>query len=206
MARFADELADFNPRSWLSRYRRTSLGYMTKMVLFYHGIGIGLGLAGNAIVEILVPGYEEPSVPHSLLGVLGAGPIEEALFFGIPFYVSGHPYVMLVTGSLWALLHIFNTPAVELANLAFGNWLFAVPSLFLSLRLWASGKGWFAVLAHSVWNGAIFATGCTAGEFQCSVVDSLWLANVETIAESGAFLAITYALYRWRQKRERQPA
>jgi hypothetical protein len=201
VARFADELADFNPRSWLLKYRRTSLGYMTKMVLFYHAIGIGLGIAGTAIIELLVPGYEEPSVPRSLIGVLGAGPMEESLFFGIPFYVSGHPYAMLVTGSFWALLHVINTPVIEVTSLSYANWLFAVPSLFLSLRLWASGKGWFAVLAHSAWNGIIFASGCAAGEIECTLTYGSFEADFWTVVQSAILVGITFALYRWRQRK-----
>src|SRR5215213_7146278 len=49
--RFSEEKADFHPRSWLSKYRRTSLGYLTKMLLFYHGIGILLLLAVTPVIE-----------------------------------------------------------------------------------------------------------------------------------------------------------
>lgn len=201
--RFADEKADFNPRSWLTKYRRNSIGYITKMLFFYHGIGIGLLLAGTAVVEQLVPDYEEPSLPRSLIGVLVAGPIEETLFFGIPFYVFNSSHALIVTGAIWAALHIFNTPNVELASLAFGNWLFVVPSLFFSLRTWASGKGWFAVVVHSAWNGAFFAAGCGAGEFSCTAIEEDAIFNAGSIALSAALLGGTYALYRWRSRKVR---
>ncbi|HZA48387.1 MAG TPA: hypothetical protein VE521_05615, partial [Nitrososphaera sp.] len=67
--RFTEEKADFHPRSWLSKYRRTSLGYLTKMLLFYHGIGILLLLAVTPLIEHILPDYEQPSIPRSLLSV-----------------------------------------------------------------------------------------------------------------------------------------
>ncbi|NWG37032.1 CPBP family intramembrane glutamic endopeptidase [Nitrososphaera sp.] len=201
--RFADEKADFDPRSWLRKYRRNSIGYITKMLFFYHGIGIGLILAGTAVIEQLVPDYEEPSVPRSLIGVLAAGPIEESLFFGIPFYVFNSSHALIVTGAIWAALHIFNTPNVELASLAFGNWLFVVPSLFFSLSTWASGKGWFAVVVHSAWNGIFFAAGCGTGELACTTLEEDAVFNAGSMALSAAFLAGTYVLYRWRSRKAR---
>jgi hypothetical protein len=201
--RFANERADFNPRSWLSKYRRTSIGYLVKMLIFYHGVGVGLLLAGTAILEVLIPDYEEPSVPRSLLTVLVAGPIEETLFFGLPFYVFGNAYSVLLTGSIWAVLHIFNTPTFELTSLAFGNWLFVVPSLFFSLRTWVSGKGWFSVLVHSAWNGVFFGAGCATEEMTCSVADENMFLNLGVIALSAGLLAGTYILYRVKEKRKR---
>jgi hypothetical protein len=202
--RFADELADLHPKSWLTGFRRNSVGYLAKMLLFYHGIGIGLLLAGTAILSALVPGYEEPSIPRSLIGVLAAGPIEETIFFGIPFYVFGSPHAMIITGPVWAFLHIFNTENVELAQLAFGNWLFVVPSLFFSLRTWASGKGWFAVATHSAWNGVFFGAGCASGDIACTVLEQDMLYNAGYVALSAALLGGAYVLHMWRtRKRER---
>src|SRR5215813_5539850 len=100
--RFADELADFYPKSWLTRFRHTSPWYLVKMLLFYHGIGFLLLLVGTYLIEGLYPNSEEPRIPRSLVGVLAAGPLEETIFFGIPFYVLGSPFSMLVTGSIWA--------------------------------------------------------------------------------------------------------
>ncbi|WP_337862282.1 CPBP family intramembrane glutamic endopeptidase [Nitrososphaera sp.] len=202
--RFADELADLHPRTWLTRFRKNSVGYLAKMLFFYHGIGLLLLLAGTAVIEYLIPGYEEPSLPRSLIGVLAAGPIEETIFFGIPFYLLGSSHAVIVTGALWAILHIFNTPSVELAQLAFGNWLFVVPSLFFALRTWASGKGWFAVATHSAWNGIFFGAGCAAGEIQCSILEKDMLFNAGMAALSAALVAGTYVLYRWRKKKEEE--
>lgn len=203
--RFADEIADLHPRSWLSGFRRNSVGYLAKMLFFYHGIGIGLLLVGMVILQLIVPGYEEPSIPRSLIGVLAAGPIEETIFFGIPFYVFGSPHALIVTGSVWAFLHIFNTQNTEFAQLAFGNWLFVIPSLFFSLRTWASDKGWFAVATHSAWNGVFFGVGCAAGDIRCIVLeeeDALY--NAGYVALSAALLGGTYVLYRWRNRKRKR--
>jgi hypothetical protein len=202
--RFADEKADFHPRSWLSKYRRTSVGYLTKMLFFYHGIGIGLLLLGSAVIEQVLPDYQEPDIPRSLLSVLAAGPLEETIFFGIPFYVFGNAYLVLATGIVWAGTHIFNTTTFEVNTLAFGNLLFVLPSLFFSLRTWVSGKGWFSVVIHSAWNGVFFAAGCSAGEFACTAVDSDISAMLITVALSAGLIAATYVLYKRRENKERQ--
>jgi len=201
--KFADEKADFHPRSWLSRYRRTSIGYLTKMLFFYHGIGIGLLLVGSAVIEQTVPDHEEPSLPHSLFGVLVAGPFEETLFFGIPFYLFGNAYLVLATGVIWAGTHVFNTTAYEINSLAFNNMLFVLPSLFFSLRTWVSGKGWFAVVTHSAWNGIFFAAGCSSGEFTCTAIDDTSNSMI-SVALSAGLIAATYALYKRRENKERQ--
>lgn len=201
---FADEKADFHPRSWLSKYRRTSIGYLTKMLFFYHGIGIGLLLAGSAIIEQVLPEHEEPSIPRSLSGVLAAGPIEETIFFGIPFYVFGNAYSVLVTGAVWVGIHLLNTDTLSVNSLAFGNLLFVLPSLFFSLRTWVSGKGWFSVATHSAWNGVFFAAGCAAGEFECTAVDADISATVISVALSAGLIAATYVLYKRRESKERQ--
>jgi CAAX prenyl protease-like protein len=202
--RFADEKADFHPRSWLSKYRHTSIGYLTKMLLFYHGIGIVMLLVGSAVIEQVLPDHNEPSIPRSLSGVLAAGPLEETIFFGIPFYIFGNAYSVLVTGAVWVVVHLLNTDTLSINNLAFGNLLFVLPSLFFSLRTWVSGKGWFSIVAHSGWNGVFFAAGCSTGEFKCTAVDSDISTAAISVALSVALIAATYVLYKRRESKERQ--
>jgi membrane protease YdiL (CAAX protease family) len=197
--RFTEEKADFHPRFWLSKYRRTSVGYLTKMLLFYHGIGILLLLVGTAIVEQVLPDYEQPNIPRSFVSVIAAGPIEETIFFGIPFYIFGNAYSVLVTGVVWVGIHLLNTDTLSIDNLAFGNLLFVLPSLFFSLRTWISGKGWFSVVTHSAWNGIFFAAGCFVGEFTCTVIDRDINVTVISIVSSIGLLGVTYALYRRRR-------
>ncbi len=200
--RFVEEKADFHPRSWLSKYKRTSVGYLTKMLLFYHGIGILLLLAVTPLIEQVLPDYEQPSIPRSLLLVLAAGPLEETIFFGIPFYVFGNAYFVLATGAIWVGIHLFNTDTLSVNSLAFGNLVFVLPSLFFSLRTWLSGKGWFSVVTHSAWNGIFFSAGCSAGEFSCTAVESDISATVTTIVLSGGLLGVTYLLYKRRENKE----
>jgi hypothetical protein len=201
--RFSEEKADFHPRSWLSKYRRTSLGYLTKMLLFYHGIGILLLLAVTPVIEQVLPDYEQPSIPRSLLSVLAAGPLEETIFFGIPFYIFGNAYSVLATGAVWVGIHVLNTDTLSVNSLAFGNLLFVLPSLFFSLRTWVSGKGWFSVVAHSAWNGIFFAAGCSVGEFTCTAIDIDISTTAISIALSGVLLGVTYVLYRRKENKER---
>lgn len=84
-----DIKTDMNPKSWLSKYRRTSVGYLTIMFLFYFGISLILYyVIGVFIIENLIPNYEPPLIVLSLDLAVTAGPIEDTLFFGIPFYAS----------------------------------------------------------------------------------------------------------------------
>ncbi len=200
--RFIEEKADFHPRSWLSKYRRTSVSYLTKMLLFYHGIGILLLLAVTPLIEQALPDYEQPSIPRSLLSVLAAGPLEETIFFGIPFYIFGNAYYVLLTGAVWVGIHLLNTDTLSVNSLAFGNLLFVLPSLFFSLRTWVSGKGWFSVITHSAWNGIFFSAGCSVGEFTCTAIEREISASVISIALSAGLLGVTYMLYRRRKAKE----
>jgi membrane protease YdiL (CAAX protease family) len=203
--RFADEKADFHPKSWLSRFRRNSIGYLTVMLLFYHGVGVVLLLGGMTLIELALPSHEEPTVERSLISVIAAGPIEESIFFGIPFYVFGNAYSVLVTGGIWAAMHVLNTPNIlDINSLSFGNLFFVIPSLFFSLRTWASGKGWFSVVAHSAWNGIFFGAGCTTGEFACTALDNELEGTLFWVLLSAGLLTATYILYRKRESKERQ--
>ncbi|MDQ3836994.1 MAG: CPBP family intramembrane metalloprotease [Thermoproteota archaeon] len=202
--RFTEEIADFHPRSWLSKYRRTSIGYLTKMLLFYHGIGILLLLAITPIIEQILPDYEQPSVPRSLLAVLAAGPLEETIFFGIPFYIFGNAYSVLVTGVIWVGIHLLNTDTLSVNSLAFGNLVFVLPSLFFSLRTWISGKGWFSVITHSAWNGIFFSAGCSAGEYTCTAIERDLSATAMSVALSVVLVGVTYVLYKRKENKDRK--
>jgi hypothetical protein len=193
-----------NPRTWLSTYRRTSIGYLTMMLIFYHGIGVLLMLAGMSVTQQLISNYKAPSIPLSIISVLSAGPIEETVFFGIPFYLFGNHFAALAGGVIWASLHILNTNAINISNLAYANWFFVVPSLFFSLRTWISGKGWFAIVTHSIWNAIFFTLGCISGEASCvkySVKESLTM-GISSIMLSGALLGLTYILYKRKRDKE----
>ena len=174
------------------------------MLLFYHGIGIILLLIGSAAVQQIIPEHKEPSVPRSLSGVIAAGPLEETVFFGIPFYVFGNGYSVLVTGAIWVGVHLFNTDTLSINNLAYGNLFFVLPSLFFSLRTWISGKGWFSIITHSAWNGIFFAAGCSTGEFKCTAADNELSTTMLSAGLSAGLILATYMLYKRRKNRERQ--
>ena len=192
-----DLMKDFHPLRWTSKYRRTTVPYLIIMVLFYHAIGVLVLAAGSLLIQNVIRDYNEPSIPITIVSVLFAGPIEETLFFGIPLYATGSHIVVLAGGIIWAMIHILNTPTVQLNALAYTNWLFVIPSIFLSFRTWISGKGWFAVVSHSTWNIVFFTLGCTSGEFPCNVFyDKNGFSDIMMISIGSLLVALTYFLYR----------
>lgn len=166
------------------------------MVLFYHLIGFIIMAIGSVIVDLVVNNYDEPTIPLTVTSVIFAGPFEETIFFGIPFYLTGNNLVTFAGGVIWASLHILNTPTVQVSSLAYLTWLFVTPSIFASLRTWISGKGWFAIIAHSIWNLIFFAAGCTNGEFPCRIVNEKdLLIDIAYVSTSIVFILLTYFLY-----------
>lgn len=187
-------IIDSNPLRWLSKFQRTSIQYLSLMFGFYHSLGLVVALVGTFLIQATIPGYVEPTTPRFFSSVLLAGPIEEPLFFGIPLYASANANAALVGGLVWIFLHLISTSDLTISNLAFINWLFVIPSFFFSFRTWISGKGWFAVVSHSVWNCIFFFAGCYAGEYPCVPYEN------PTTLLSEAFLAtllviIAYWLY-----------
>jgi hypothetical protein len=155
-------------------------------------------ILGTFIVEYFVPEYQEASVPLSIVSVLSAGPIEEILFFGLPFYIFGHHLIVLGGGIVWVMLHILNTDTFEFSTLSYANWLFVIPSLFFSLRTWISGKGWFAILTHSVWNGIFFTLGCLTGEVFCSITwqENDIMTSINSLVLACILIALIYFLHK----------
>lgn len=174
------------------------------MLLFYHGVGVLIMAIGTFIIERIVPEYQEASVPLSIISVLAAGPIEEILFFGLPFYVLGHYLIVLAGGIVWVMLHILNTDTLEFGTLSYANWLFVLPSLFFSLRTWISGKGWFAILTHSAWNGVFFTLGCLVGEVSCStsLQGNDILASINSVGLSAILIGLISVLYKRKANRK----
>jgi hypothetical protein len=168
------------------------------MFLFYHGIGIIASSIGTIIIDKSIVEYNEPNLPLSITPVILAGPLEESLFFGIPFYAFGNNLVVLFGGIAWATLHIFNTYSIDINQLAYANWLFVIPSLFFSLRTWLSGKGWFAILGHSLWNLLFFSLSCIFEEVPCSF--SFQREYLSLLLLSGILLTIVYLLMKRRHE------
>jgi hypothetical protein len=197
----ADLIRDTNPRRWTGKYLRTSVPYLIVMVLFYHAIGIALLVAGSIVVQSIITDYKEPLKPITVISVIFAGPIEETLFFGIPLYATGSHLIVMAGGILWAMWHLLG-PTVQLDSLAYSNWLFVLPSIFLSFRTWISGKGWFAIAAHSVWNISFFSLGCVSGEIDCKIYyENNAFSDIVTVSAAAILTMITFTLYRAKLKR-----
>jgi hypothetical protein len=184
-----------HPKSWLSKYQRNSYRYLVIMFFFYVTLGYAATAAYGLIIDNIEPDYKEPKVKVTLLGLLNAGPFEESLAFGMPFYYFGNVFVVLGTGIVWAFIHILNTESFTITNLAYGNVIFALFYLFFSLRTWASGMGWFSILTHSSYDGSAFVQLC-ALEGSCDL--GSW-SGLFMVALSLIFLFVTYYLYRRRK-------
>ena len=189
---------DINPKKWITQYYNNSLMYLIIMFLFYHSIGIISSYIGTIIIDNSIVEYEEPNIPLSMFPVILAGPLEESLFFGIPFYAFGNNLFVLIGGIAWAMLHIFNTYSIEVNQLSYANWLFVIPSLFFSLRTWLSGKGWFAILGHSIWNLLFFSLSCIFQETTCSY--SFEREYISIVLLSSLLLMVVYLLMKRRHK------
>jgi len=206
-SRFSEIKDDLNPRSWLSVYRKNSFTYVSLMFLFYSALGL---LAATIVwtIEFSVFNFEEPSQLFTLLGAISAGPSEEALFFGIPFALTGNTYVVLFTGSIWAAAHLFNYESFfQMGNFSYTTFAFVIPHIFFSLRAWKSGKGLHAVFLHSSWNVVIFGLLVLFGEISFSLYSSTstWslLTDAFTLVSALVLLAITIPIYKWRLRREK---
>ena len=189
-----DELYDINPRSWLSKYRKTSVTYLVTMGVFYLAIGLVLQLAGNNLAQHFISNYQIPSVPISITLGLSSGPLEEIVFFGTLFYLNGNYLMVLAGGIIWSVLHIFNTSNIVSTNLAYGSVFFTIPHIFFSLRTWISGKGWFAILFHTSWNAIVLGIQCTQGS-NCIPIGS-GLAFFLDLSSIAATIVLAIALHR----------
>jgi hypothetical protein len=80
-------------------------------------------------------------------------------FFSIPFYLLLNSIVSFRGGIVWSIIHILPMDGIvnSLNILYFSQMLFVIPNLFFQNRTWISGKGWFAILSHSIWNLSIFS-------------------------------------------------
>lgn len=183
---------DFNPISWTSKYRRTTVPYLISMFLFYRAIGlIALFLFLSFVINPTLPR------PFDFFTILIAGPIEETLFFGIPLYATGSHIVVMAGGILWATIHLLTGPSVQLDALSYANFLFVIPWIFSSFRTWISGKGWFAIVSHSLWNiTASFTLPCINGDSCNAIYNINWFVALGQGIISSLLMLLTYFLYR----------
>lgn len=192
----SDELHDIDPRSWLSRYRKSSVSYLVKMGLFYLGCGIILQQITNLVLVYTIPNYQIPSVPISIIMGLTSAPLEEVTFFGVPYYLTGNPIIILSGGIIWSALHVFNTASFSLSELAYGTLFLTIPHLFFSLRTWLSGKGWFAIAFHFSWNAFVLAFDCSMSN-TCIIIGGGWYFVLDLLSVA-ATIVLSVMLYRTR--------
>ena len=169
------------------------------MGLFYHLLGLILMFLGSNLATSIITDYETPQIPVSILLATSAGFFEESVFFGIPFYLSGNPLVVLGTGIIWSTAHLFNTGVISIQTLAYGGFLFSIPHIFFSLRTWSSGKGWFAIAFHSGWNISFLLLYCGIGLRECVVI-SEGIFDLLNIIMAIATVFIVYLAFVSKQK------
>ena len=193
---------DINPKNWLKPFQNTSVWYVLKMGLFYHFLGLILMYLGSNLATVVISDYSTPQIPVSVLLAISAGFFEEAVFFGIPFYLSGNPLIMLGSGIIWSAAHLFNTGVVSIETLAYGGFLFSVPHIFFSLRTWSSGKGWFAIVFHSGWNFVFLMMYCGMGLRECSIINE-GIFDVVNIIMAITTVFMVYLAYLKQVKKKR---
>ena len=187
------EIHDVNPKTWLRPFQRTDIFYLLKMGLFYHGLGLILMYVGSFFAASVIPDYEIPQIPVSASLALSSGLLEESVFFGIPFYMTGHPLALLGSGIIWSVAHLFNSGVFSIETLAYGGFLFSVPHIFFSIRTWISKKGWFAIIFHSTWNVTFLILYCMLGLRQCSVLNDVFdVLNIIMAISAGVIVYLAY--------------
>ena len=187
------EIYDLNPKTWLKPFQRNSIFYLLKMGLFYHGLSLILMYVGSFLATNVILDYEIPQFPVSISLVLSSGLLEESIFFGIPYYLTGNPLILFGTGIVWSVAHLFGSGVFSIERLAYGGFLLTIPHIFFSIRTWISKKGWFAILFHSVWNFTFLILYCMWGLRQCSIINDIFdILNVVMAISVGVILYLAY--------------
>lgn len=187
------EINDINPKTWLKPFEKNGTFYLLKMAIFYHALSLVFMYVGSFLATTAIPDYEVPQFPVSVSLALSAGLLEESIFFGIPYYITGNPVVLLGSGIVWSVSHLFGSGTFSVHTLAYGGFLLTIPHIFFSIRTWISGKGWFAILFHSLWNVTALSTFCVIGLRHCSIFnDVLDILNVIMAASAGMIVYMAY--------------
>jgi hypothetical protein len=187
------EICDINPKNWLRPFQKNTLFYLLKMGLFYHGLGLVLMYLGSYFANSLISNYTIPDIPVSMSLALSSGVLEESVFFGIPFYLSGNPLILLGSGIVWSVMHLFNSDMFSFDSLSYGVFFLTVPNIFFSLRVWSTKNGWFAIVFHSMWNFTILISYCTVGLRQCSIINDTYdVLNVIMAVSAAMMIYLAY--------------
>lgn len=187
------EIHDINPKTWLQPFQKNGVSYLLKMGLFYHGLGLVLMYVGSFFATSTISGYEIPQFPVSVSLALSSGLLEESVFFGIPYYFTGNPLILLGSGIVWSVAHLFGSGVFSIETLSYGGFFFTIPHIFFSIRVWISKKGWFAILFHSAWNFTFLSLYCMWGLRQCSIInDASDILNVIMSVSTGVLVYFAY--------------
>lgn len=187
------EINDINPKTWLKPFQKTTVFYLLKMGLFYHGLGLILMYVGSFFATNIISDYTIPQFPVSVSLALISGLLEESVFFGIPYYMTGNPIILFATGIIWSVTHLFSSGVFSIEALAYGGFLFTIPHIFFSIRTWISKKGWFAIIFHSAWNFIFLSLYCMWGLRQCSIInDVVDILNIIMAISVGVILYLVY--------------
>ncbi|QMU54781.1 MAG: CAAX protease [Nitrosopumilus sp.] len=182
-----------NPKTWLKPFQRSSVFYLLKMGLFYQGLGLILMYVGSFFATSVISDYEIPQFPVSVSLALSSGLLEESIFFGIPYYMTGSPHILLGSGIVWSIAHLFSSGIFSLDALSYGGFLFTIPYMFFTIRVWISKKGWFAIVFHSAWNFALLSIYCMLGLRQCSVFNDVTdVLNLIMAVSAGTIVYLTH--------------
>ena len=187
------EIHDINPKTWLRPFQKTGTIYLLKMGLFYSSLSLILMYVGSFFAASLISGYETPQFPVSILLALSSGLLEESVFFGIPYYITGNPLALLGAGIIWSVSHLFNSGIFSVESLSYSGFLFSIPHIFFSIRTWISKKGVFAIAFHSGWNVSVLSIYCMLGLRQCSIINDIF--DVSNLLMSISTGVIVYLMY-----------
>jgi len=187
------EIHDINPKTWLRPFQKNNVFYLLKMGLFYHILSLILMYFGSFLATSTIPDYEIPQFPVSLSLAISSGLLEESVFFGIPYYLTGNPFILFGSGILWSIAHLFSSGIFSIETLAYGGFFLTIPHIFFSIRTWISKKGWFAILFHSVWNFAFLIFYCMLGWRQCNIINDVFdILNIIMAASAGIIVYLAY--------------
>jgi len=199
-----DFIFDIRPENWLSKFRNISILNLIVFVFFYQGVSILFNLFSKYLPRVDFEKDALFEIPYTAFNSTILMPvIEDVLFFGLPHYLSGNPIIVLIVGSLWAILHLFQPLNGHTYSLLWVGMFAAIPLIFFHIRLWKSGKGWFAIVTHATYNLLLQV-------WDCSIADTMLCHQFFDnefefpgfhimVGLASSLLLITYFLYRRRE-------
>ena len=200
-----DFVEDIHLKKWLSKFKNTSLTHFLIFAIIFYCMTIFLSLLGDFLPTIYFGKDAIVQIPENAFNSSILIPsIEEAIFFGLPQYLSGHPIVVIIAGSFWSISHLFAPITESTYSLNLTAFFATIPTLLFHIRVWRSGKGWFAIVTHGGYNSLIDLGRCSAYVSQCpqffdNNFDFPGFHIVVGLAVS--LLLITYFLYRRKSKK-----